>query len=205
MLLLEHYQNIIQNEEIQKLDLSLILHNALYVIQLLSCMFHFSIEDDLLIIEKNIGIKNVTITSNEFLYLLQFDVWDEINNEFISHTKNYNDLEKEIKYEFQKINIDNIVPNDVSDYYSFCRINKDKVDELIIQKYFPKWREKKILQESIDRCDIHHIYHNYYRLDYENLRRNKIKLENDIKNISNDYKNILKYIKIYLKVKKDIL
>ena len=139
MLLLEHYQNIIQNEEIQKLDLSLILHNALYVIQLLSCMFHFSIEDDLLIIEKNIGIKNVTITSNEFLYLLQFDVWDEINNEFISHTKNYNDLEKEIKYEFQKINIDNIVPNDVSDYYSFCRINKDKVDELIIQKYFPKF------------------------------------------------------------------
>ena len=64
---LENYQNnIIQNEEIQELDLTLSLHYVIYMIQLLLPMINFIIEKDpndylnlntkTLSIEKNIGI-----------------------------------------------------------------------------------------------------------------------------------------------------
>jgi len=184
---LEHYQNnILQNEEIKELDLNLILHHTLYVIQLLSYMFHFSIEDNLLIIEKDIGIGNVTITPDEFLYTLQFNVRNEIKKELIAHTKNYDDLEKVILTEVNNNG------------------GRKQGLEKIIEIYFPKWKEKNIQQGAIERFDYKNIFYNYYRKEYKIIESNEIYLHDFIRIISNDYQNTLKNIEIYLKVQKDI-
>jgi len=213
---LENYQNnIIQNEEIQELDLTLSLHYVIYMIQLLLPMINFIIEKDpndylnlntkTLSIEKNIGIGNISISPDEFQYILQFEILEDIGKEMLSCKKNYEDLEKEIQSEWNKINIKNILPNDISDYHVFCTRNKDKFDKLIIQKYFPQWKEKNIIQESINRCDYKHIFHNYYRREYDENIEIYIKIIDDIKKISENYKKNLKDIKNYLKCKDNFI
>tara|TARA_B100000745_G_scaffold296339_1_gene241592 strand:- start:570 stop:1070 length:501 start_codon:yes stop_codon:yes gene_type:complete len=155
-----------------------------------------------LIIEKDIGVGNITITSNEFQYLLQFNILEDIGKEMIGYKKNYEDLEKEINDEYQKNKLCfQYISQDYNPTLDKMNQNKNELNELIIQKYFPKWKEKNILQESIDRCDIHHIYHNYYRLEYNKNMNHYLEIIENIKNISENYKQILKNIKNYLECK----
>tara|TARA_B110000914_G_C15461070_1_gene445905 strand:- start:535 stop:1158 length:624 start_codon:yes stop_codon:yes gene_type:complete len=203
---LEHYQKTILNEGIQKLDLSLLLHNTLYTIQLLSCMFHFSIEYEnvlgqgSLLIEEDIGVGNVSITNEEFLYHLQFNVLDDIDKELISCRKNYEDLENEINCEFKKITGTVFDPTFECGVFDRRIINSKELWDYFVEKYFPKWEEKNISPGSMERYDVKNIVYNYYYKELKIIEQNKVDLQLFIKKISNDYENTLKYITIYLKL-----
>ena len=108
---LDNYNNILNDEKIQNLDLSLPLHNALYFIYLLSPMIKFMIDDNdpisyvkTLSIEKDIGIGMISITPNELQYNLEFNILNDISNEMIDYKKNHENLKNEISSDFNKIN-----------------------------------------------------------------------------------------------------
>ena len=194
---LEHYQETILDEGIRKLDLSLVLHKSLYTIQLLSCMFHFSVELKSGII---IGVGDVSITKEEFLYHLQFNVLDDIDKELISCRKIYEDLENEINCEFKKITGKLFDPTFECGVFDRRVVNSKKLWDSFIDKYFPKWEEKGISPCSMERYDIKNIVYNYYYKELKIIEQNKIDLQLFIKKISNDYENTLKYIAIYLRL-----
>ena len=56
----------------------------------------FTFNDNGFLIEKNINIGFISIEPNEFQYILQFDIINDINNEMMSQKKNLDDLKKKI-------------------------------------------------------------------------------------------------------------
>ena len=210
---LENYQNnIIQNGKIQELDLTLSLHYVVYIIQLLSPMIHFILEKNPIMdfntnqlsIEKSIGIGMISISPNEFQYILQFEIIEDIGKEMISYKKNYEDLEKEISFEFQKINVVNHL-HGRNRYKKFSSNEDELLWKKLIKTYFPQWKEKNIIQESIDRLDYQYIFYNYYRKEYDGNINTYVKIIDEIKKISENYKKILKDIKNYLKFKNNFI
>lgn len=226
---LDNYNNILNDEKIQNLDLSLPLHNALYFIYLLSPMIKFMIDDNepisyvkTLSIEKDIGIGMISITPNELQYNLEFNILNDISNEMIDYKKNHENLKNEIYSDFNKITHPtpplqtsrNIGPpplhkrsllktsSEISSRTTCIDnyINKNDFDELV-KKYFPEWKKKELIHESIDRCDFNHIFYNYYQKEYDENILKYVKLIDEIKKFSKNFKNILKNIKIYLECK----
>ena len=191
-------------------------------------MIKFMIDDNdpisyvkTLSIEKDIGIGMISITPNELQYNLEFNILNDISNEMIDYKKNHENLKNEISSDFNKINkithptpplqtsrnIGLPPPPDRSSSKITPRttcihnyINKGEFDELV-KKYFPEWKKKELIHESIERCDFNHIFYNYYQKEYDENILKYVKLIDEIKKFSKNFKNILKNIKIYLECK----
>ena len=188
-------------------------------------MIKFMIDDNdpisyvkTLSIEKDIGIGMISITPNELQYNLEFNIIDDISNEIIDYKKNHENLKNEIYSDFNKIthptpplqtsrNIGPSFPPDRSPSKITPRttridncINKSEFNELV-KKYFPEWKKKELIHESIERCDFNHIFYNYYQKEYDENILKYVKLIDEIKKFSKNFKNILKNIKIYLECK----